>query len=311
MPMKKIQLLIIAYVLIIIANAEANASSKPSNAAKQDRHVVYGNYSGVALLMDVYYPKKPNGYGIVQISGSGFTRPLSLDADLLSEWRHVKFHSEPLLDAGYTIFALNHRMTPRFKYPTQIADVQRAVRFIRHNAKKYNINPDKIGAIGESSGGYLASMLGLLNGYENKHDDNPINNLSAKVQCVVALCSPMNLLGEIDVSFYLDFRKKEQLIKGSIEHQISVEASPISHVSIDDPPVLFIHSRSDEKVDYSQSLEMHNKLKHKGVLTKLIEINGADHEFFISGNRVESFTEDFVKWMDIHLTNKPSNANVQ
>ena len=309
--MKKIQLLIIAYVLIIIANAEANASSKPSNAAKQDRHVVYGNYSGLALLMDVYYPKKPNGYGVVQISGSGFTRPLSLDADLLTEWRHVKFHSEPLLDAGYTIFALNHRMTPRFKYPAQIADVQRAVRFIRHNAKKYNINPDKIGAIGESSGGYLSSMLGLLNGYENKHDDNPINNLSAKVQCVVALCSPMNLLGEIDVSFYLDFRKKEQLIKGSIEHQISVEASPISHVSIDDPPVLFIHSRSDEKVDYSQSLEMHNKLKHKGVLTKLIEINGADHEFFIAGKRVESFTEDFVKWMDIHLMNKPSNANAQ
>ena len=255
--------------------------------------------------MDVYYPKKPNGYGVVQISGSGFTRPLSLDADLLTEWRHVKFHSEPLLDAGYTIFALNHRMTPRFKYPAQIADVQRAVRFIRHNAKKYNINPDKIGAIGESSGGYLASMLGLLNGYENKHDDNPINNLSAKVQCVVALCSPMNLLGEIDVSFYLDFRKKEQLIKGSIEHQISVEASPINHVSIDDPPVLFIHSRSDEKVDYSQSLEMHNKLKHKGVSTKLIEINGADHEFFIAGKRVESFTEDFVKWMDIHLMNKP------
>ncbi len=311
MPMKKIQLLIIAYILIIIANAEANASSKPSNAAKQDTHVVYGNYSGLALLMNVYYPKKPNGYGIVQISGSGFTRPLSLDADLLTEWRHVKFHSEPLLDAGYTIFALNHRMTPRFKYPAQIADVQRAVRFIRHNAKKYNINPDKIGAIGESSGGYLASMLGLLNGYENKHDDNPINNLSAKVQCVVALCSPMNLLGEIDVSFYLDFRKKEQLIKGSIEHQISVEASPISHVSIDDPPVLFIHSRSDEKVDYSQSLEMHNKLKHKGVLTKLIEINGADHEFFIAGKRVESFTEDFVKWMDIHLMNKPSNANAQ
>ncbi|MFL2920817.1 MAG: prolyl oligopeptidase family serine peptidase [Limisphaerales bacterium] len=310
--MKKFRLLIISYALIIlIINTEADVSPKPSNAAKEDRHVVYGNYSGLALLMDVYYPKKPNGYGVVQISGSGFTRPLSLDAALLSDWRAVKFHSEPLLDAGYTIFALNHRMTPRFKYPAQIADAQRAVRFIRYNAKKYNINPDKIGAIGESSGGYLASMLGLLKGYENKHDDNPINKLSAKVQCVVALCSPMNLLDEIDVSFYLGFRKKEQLIKGSIEHQISTEASPISHVSIDDSPMLLIHSRSDEKVDYSHSVEMHNKLKHKGVLTKLIEINGADHEFFISGNRVESFTEDFVKWMDIHLTNKPSNANVQ
>ena len=53
--MKKIQLLIITYFLIFIANAESNVSSKPSNAAKQDRHVVYGNYSGLALLMDVYY----------------------------------------------------------------------------------------------------------------------------------------------------------------------------------------------------------------------------------------------------------------
>jgi len=56
---------------------------------------------------------------------------------------------------------------------------------------------------------------------------------------------------------------------------------------------------------------MHNKLKHKGFLTKLIEINGADHEFFIAGKRVESFTEDFVKWMDINLMIRPSNANAQ
>ena len=74
---------------------------------------------------------------------------------------------------------------------------------------------------------------------------------------------------------------------------------------------MLIHSRFDEKFDYSHSVEMHNKLKHKGILTKLIEINGADHEFFIAGKRVENFTEDFVKLMDIHLMNKPSNANAQ
>ena len=66
--------------------------------------------------------------------------------------------------------------------------------------------------------------------------------------------------------------------------------------------------------EIADSNQIHGQTKHKTAkvfLTKLIEINGADHEFFIAGNRVERLTKDFVKWMDIHLMNKPSNANAQ
>ena len=310
--MNKILILNLYFVYLLLANkVDADISPKVSNAGKVERHVVYGNYSGMALMMDIYYPEKQNGHGVIQISGSGFTRSLSLDAELLSDWRHVKYHSEPLLEAGYTVFALNHRMTPRFKYPSQISDVQRAVRFIRHNAKRFQIDPERIGAIGESSGGYLAIMLGLLEGDENIPDDHPINALSAKVQCVVALGAPIELFGELDLSFYLGFRRKEQLVKGSIENAIATEASPLSHVSRDDAPILMIHSDSDEKVGFSHSKSMYNKLKSISLPTNLIQINGANHELFINGRRVDSFTNDYVLWMDKHLRGEVTESNAR
>ena len=85
---------------------------------------------------------------------------MGYDAYVLSHQPHVNSDSQALLTAGYTIFALNHRATPRFQYPNQVEDVQRAIRFIRFHAGRYDINPDKIGAIGGSSGGHLVSMLG-------------------------------------------------------------------------------------------------------------------------------------------------------
>ena len=107
------------------------------NAAKVDRNVVFGMYSGLALLMDVYYPKNPNGYGIIHIAGSGWSKPLSLDASMLNHSRHVEIEGKVFVDAGYTLFSINHRATPRFVYPAAVEDAQRAVRFIRYNARNY------------------------------------------------------------------------------------------------------------------------------------------------------------------------------
>src|SRR5215218_213913 len=78
-----------------------------------DRNVVYGMYSGLALLLDVYVPDRPNGYGVVFISGSGWSAPLGYGAPGLKSMQ-VSDWSPELLGAGYTVFAINHRATPRF-----------------------------------------------------------------------------------------------------------------------------------------------------------------------------------------------------
>jgi hypothetical protein len=75
----------------------------------KQENVVYGMYSGLALLMDVYAPEgKANGYGIVHISGSGWGAPLGLDARQLKEAGHVEIEALPLVAAGYTLFTINH-----------------------------------------------------------------------------------------------------------------------------------------------------------------------------------------------------------
>src|SRR5919198_61382 len=88
-----------------------------------ERNVVYGMYSGLALLMDVYRPDQPNGYGIVHISGSGWSAPLGLDARPLKASAHVETEALPLVEAGYTVCSINHRATPRFPYPAAVETV--------------------------------------------------------------------------------------------------------------------------------------------------------------------------------------------
>ena len=133
--------------------------------ARTESNVIYGMYSGAALLMDVHYPEKPNGYGLIQIPGSAFRAPLAYGArPLKAGGLAPHLGASRLVDAGYTVFTVNHRAAPRFRYPAAVEDVQRAVRFIRHHAAEYGVNADRIGATGGSSGGHLALMLGVLDG---------------------------------------------------------------------------------------------------------------------------------------------------
>jgi len=158
-----------------------------------ERNVVYGMYSGLALLMDVYHPEKSNGHGIVYINGSGWHSPMAYAAVALKDVPLGIPYAEALARAGYTVFAINHRQAPRFRYPAAIEDAQRAVRFVRHNSARFDISSARIGAAGGSSGGHLVSLLGTLPGEGAPDDQDPVNRESARVQCVVARAAPVDL----------------------------------------------------------------------------------------------------------------------
>ena len=151
-----------------------------------ETNVVFGTYSGLALLMDVYQPATPNGYGIVVIPGSGWHSGLDYDAAMLKQGREFPPAINRLVAAGYTAFVINHRAAPRFHYQDAADDAQRSVRFIRSNAARYGIRPDRIGALGGSSGGHLVSLLGTLDGKGDPEALDPVQRESSKVQSVVA-----------------------------------------------------------------------------------------------------------------------------
>jgi acetyl esterase/lipase len=88
-------------------------------------------YSGLALLMDVYFPSKSNGHAVVCIPGSGWNMPIGYDSAPLKQRIVGVSNWRSLTDAGYTLFVINHRATSRFQYPAPVEDAPRAVRFIR------------------------------------------------------------------------------------------------------------------------------------------------------------------------------------
>lgn len=95
-------------VLLVLASAHYSSAQ-----TRVEKNIIYGMYSGLALLMDVHRPEKPNGYGVIFVSGSGWQAPLTYGAVGLKEGQ-IGTWSPPLLSAGYTVFAINHRAAPRF-----------------------------------------------------------------------------------------------------------------------------------------------------------------------------------------------------
>ena len=277
-------------------------STQPDlEAAKVDRNVIFGMYSGLALLMDVYHPNSPNGYGILHISGSGWTRPLGLDAPMLSHQGHVKLEGEALVAAGYTLFTINHRAVPRFIFPAAVQDAQRAVRYIRHHAEDYSIDPDRIGAVGGSSGGHLVSMLGVLDGDEWVQDGSAVNLQSAKVQCVIARAAPSDFQGGVGEHF-LGIRGRVVQTVGTEEYALARKASPINHVTDDDPPILLIHGDQDQIVPFSLSQNFLKKFREAGVPAKLLRVEGAGHgPSFPNAIDKPDLGAAYVEWMDTHL----------
>jgi acetyl esterase/lipase len=299
---------------LVIAGLLAATASSGFAQPRIEKNVVYGMYSGSALLLDVHYPAKANGFGVLFIPGSGWNAPLGYAAPPLKESPQVAMYVPSLLQAGYTVFALTHRATPTFRYPAPLEDVQRAVRFIRHNASTFGIDAARIGGAGGSSGAHLISLLATMDGTGDPSDPDATNRESAKIQCAVARAAPIDLtqmspsLGVPLVSLLLGARIDETTVKGSVEYKTAVAASPITYVSADDPPVLLMHGDADRTVPFHQSELMEAALRKVNVPVKLIRIEGGDHgPDFPGAKNPPDYKGEMVKWFDRYLLKKTAS----
>jgi acetyl esterase/lipase len=257
--------------------------------------------------MDVYYPEKSNGYGLIVISGSGWNAPQAYNGFSLKD--RALPGAPRLLSAGYTIFMVNHRQAPRFRYPAAVEDVQRAVRFIRHQASAYGIDAERLGAIGYSSGAHLTTMLGVLGGVGVATDSDPINRLSARVQAVVAWAAPTDLEhfdtgdGVRNVASFMG-----QLLIGVTQESVEMAAyraaSPITHLSASSAPILLIHGDADTTVPFRQSELMLAAATRLGAEVTLIRVPGGSHLFALELAKHPDWPDvigETARWVDQHL----------
>jgi acetyl esterase/lipase len=293
-------------LLFVLAAWATNAQAQ----ARVERNVVYGMYSGLALLLDVHYPERQNGYGIVCVPGSGWTTPLAYDAKPLKESDELEDWAKTFLASGYTLFFVNHRATPRFAYPAAVEDVQRAVRFVRANAANFRIDPTQIGGIGGSSGGYLVSMMGVLDGKGDPDDHDPVNRVSSKLQSIVALYTEGDLTrmqGNIAVVLFVGAITNPTLTESAqrTEYRRYAEASPITYFTPDDSPFLLIHGDADEIVPFEEGKFMEAALKKAGISVKFIPVPGGRHgrnfELPSTDARLPMYVDEAAQWFDKYL----------
>jgi acetyl esterase/lipase len=299
----------VTLMMLFLANY---ATAEP----RVEKNVVYGMYSGLALLMDVHHPEKPNGYGVIFVAGSGWQAPLTYDAVGIKE-RQIEMWGPPLLRAGYTVFAINHRAAPRFHYPAAVEDTQRAVRFVRHHAKAYGVDPVHIGGVGGSSGAHLLSLIAMLGAAGNDDDPDPVNREPATLQCVVLRAAPNDMrqmIGSGALPQVVSFMELPPS-NAPANEKVYTAASPIAHVSRSAPPVLLLHGDADKTVPYQQSVAMEEALRAANVPVKLVRIPGGEHgpNFTVAGAGKPNpewpdFLGEMVSWLDQHLKATPASA---
>ncbi len=254
--------------------------------------VVYGHKAGMALTFDVIKPKGNATGSAVLFMVSGGWVSIWFPPDKAFE-KAVNDHSSfaKLVEKGHTLFLVRHGSSPQFKVPDAVADVRRAVRFIRQHASDYGIDPGRIGVFGGSAGGHLSLMLGTASDEGNASARDPVERVSDRVAAVVAYFPPTDLRPSVGPSKNfpaLDF-----------DPDLAESVSPLLHVTPDDPPTLLIHGDKDNLVKLEQSQQMYDALQRTGVPSELIVLEGAGHGF--SGDNDARATRELVAWFDQNL----------
>jgi acetyl esterase/lipase len=262
-------------------------------------------YSGLALLLDVHHPAKPNGFGIVFVSGSGWQADQAYGAAPLKS-QQIPSWGPPLLAAGYTVFAINHRAAPKFHYPAAIDDVQRAIRFVRHNAAAYGIDAAHLGGVGGSSGGHLLGLAAMLAAPGDPASADLVERESAALQAVVLRAPLLDLrnVGTVEGNAYITSFMEAPPSNASAASAYAA-ASPITHVDATSPPVLLLHGDADVLVPIAQSEAMERALLAAGVPTRLVRIPGGVHgaDFGAAQGRADwpDYYAATVGWLDQYL----------
>lgn len=287
-----------ALLATLIAGIQAPARADADFKITPD--VVYGHKAGMALTFDVIHPKVPNGAAVLfMVSGawiSGWVPPENfVDPKAPEGLKHFR----ELVDHGYTLVIVRHGSSPQFKVPEAVADVRRAVRYLRLHAADFKIDPNRIGVCGGSAGGHLSLMLGTASDEGDKDSKDDIEKASDRVAAVVAYFPP------VDLREWVGDKRFPAL---HFDAKLAESISPILHVSKDDPPTLLIHGDKDDLVKLKNSEDIEAALKKEGVPCELIVMKGAGHGF--PGEQGKEAADALVKWFDKYLAKPGDGAPV-
>lgn len=240
-----------------------------------ERDVVYAETPEKTLKLDIAYPDNENAEPlplVVWVHGGA--------------WRAGSKEHTPayrLLHEGFAVASVSYRLSQEAIWPAQIHDCKAAIRFLRAHAKKYQLDPERIGAWGSSAGGHLVAMLGTSGDVEALEGSLGWNDRSSRVQAVVDFFGPTNFIAMTEQPSRMDHAAPDspesQLIGGPVlEHPERVRSvDPFTYVSADDPPFLIVHGDEDPLVPRHQSVILAEALDKAGVEHEFVTVKDGGH----------------------------------
>ena len=276
------QFFTVLYTLAVVA-AAANAKDDPQKILNRlpkgtiiERDIVYAKNGEREMLLDVYRPKSEKPLPLVIWFYGGAW-----------DWGN-KDRSQPLipmLSGGYAIAGVTHTKSKEEIFPAVINDCRAAVSFLRLNAKRFNLDPKRFGAAGESSGGHLTALLATTSDTKEFQKHPVTQKASSAIQAASPWCGPTDFLKLNDVKASQDYSNPRSAPSRLVGKPIKQapekckQANPITYVTKDDPPCFIVHGDRDFVVPLNQSELLHAALEKAGVPSTLHVVNGGEHGF--------------------------------
>jgi len=274
------------------------------------RDIEYCQAGDRNLVLDIYIPDEPiisPAPAVVWIHGGGWrTGGKSLGRDDILM----------LVEHGFTLVSIEYRLSSEAVFPAAVEDSKCAVRWLRAHAEQYNIDPERIGVWGSSAGGHLSLMVACVDESTGMEGSGGWSNFSSQVQ---AACSSWGVSNMVIAAepFEQDNDHLSAIVQflGGLPSEIPEVyeiASPVTHASQDDPPILLVHGDMDALVSFRQSQIMYQAYLELGLEADLLVVNGAGHglkqmtdnPIFPSQEEVDQIVlEFFVEHLVINISN--------
>lgn len=272
--------LLLAAVAALCVGVWLAARRDDTDAVVFERDVIYARAQDADLHLNVAVPKAGDAPlpAVVFLHGEGWRAGDRADMDHLVKG---------IARLGYVGVTVQYRLVPAARYPAPVEDCQAALRWLRAHADRYRIDPRRIGVVGFSAGGYLAAMLGVAGAPEPADAHIEGHQRSGPVQAVVSFFGPTDFAAR-EWPSALETEVIVPFLGGTFEEMPDVyrNASPITLVTPEAAPFLFLHGVDDVLVPVGQSRRLAARLEEAGVPARVVAFEHEGHGFTDATNPI-------------------------